>query len=77
MASKLDEQQALACAGQIIGAIEKIEANHGWSAGDTAAVIIATATEILARRLGPTRTIELFRGQAEVLHAEHLRRSQH
>lgn len=74
---KLDDSSAMACGAQLVEALERIEARHGWSTGDTLAVAIAAITEIVARRVGPSKTIELFRDHAENLAAEHLRRATH
>ena len=75
MADKLNQETAKTCAFQLIEALERIEANHGWSRGDTVAVSIAAITELVARKLGPTKTIELFRGHADELETEHKRRA--
>ena len=77
MNDKLNTETALHCAGQIVEAIERIQARHGWSAGDITAVTIAAATEIIARNIGPTLTAELFREHGLGLAEEHERRSKH
>lgn len=77
MEHKLNEESATHCGGQLVDALERIEARHGWSNGDTVAVVLVAITEIVARRIGPTKTIELFRGHADELESEHRRRSTH
>lgn len=68
---KLDERGALQCGGQLVDAVERIEARHGWSKGDTVAVAIVALTEIIGQRIGPTAMIALFRDHADTLAAEH------
>jgi hypothetical protein len=74
---KLDDRGAMHCGGQLVDALERIEARHNWSNGDTVAVAIVAITEIVARRIGPTKTIELFRDHAAALEEEHLRKVKH
>jgi hypothetical protein len=74
---KLDDASALACGGQLVDALDRIEARHGWSNGDTVAVAVVAMTEIIARRIGPTKTLELLRGHADELESEHKRRAVH
>lgn len=73
--SKLNEETAKHCGAQLLDALERIGARHEWSDGDTLAVAIVAITELAARRLGPTKTIDLFRRHADELEAGHLRRA--
>jgi hypothetical protein len=72
---KLDDAGALNCGAQLLGALERIRARHGWSEGDLIAVCAVAMTELVGRAVGPVRTAEFFRGHADELEREHRRRA--
>ena len=71
----LSDADAQNCGGQLLGALERIQARHGWSDGDLIADCTVTLTQLLAQAVGPTRTVGFFRDHAESLDAEHARRA--
>lgn len=65
MAGKLDIEGAKNCAGQILGAVERIAARHDWSEGDLITVMMFATIELVARRTGKFQTVEYFRDVAD------------
>jgi hypothetical protein len=72
---KLDERGALNCGAQLVDALARIEARHGWSPADTVAVAVAAFTEAVGQRLGPAQTVRFFQDHAQALADEHKRRA--
>ena len=74
MDSKLNEETATLCGGQLLQAMERIGARHEWSNGDLIAVAAVAFNELLCRAVGPTQAIAFYRDQADGMEAEHTAR---